>query len=47
MYMYIYICMYIMQKRIMTGLPWWLSGKESVYQEGDVGLIPELRRSPV
>ena len=36
-----------MHKHIMTGLPWWLSGKESVYQAGDVGLIPELERSPV
>ena len=27
------------------GLPRWLSGKESVCQAGDVGLIPGLRRS--
>ena len=28
------------------GLPWWLSGKESAYNAGDVGLIPGLVRSP-
>ena len=28
------------------GLPWWLSGKESVCQAGDVGLILGPRRSP-
>ena len=31
------------------GLPWWLSGKESVYQAGDLGSIlgeiPWLRKS--
>ena len=31
---------------IKSGLPWWLSGKESSCQEGDVGLIPGLGRSP-
>ena len=29
-----------------TGLPWWLSGKESVCQAGDPCLIPGLERSP-
>ena len=27
-------------------LPWWLSGKESVCNAGDLGLIPGLGRSP-
>ena len=27
------------------GLPWWLSGKESTCQAGEVGLIPGLGRS--
>ena len=29
-----------------TQLPWWLSGKESTYNAGDVGLIPGTGRSP-
>ena len=36
----IYICMYV------YGLPWWLSGKESVCSTGDLGSIPGLGRSP-
>ena len=28
------------------GLPWWLSGKESACNAGDLGLIPRLGRSP-
>ena len=28
------------------GLPWWLSGKESVCNAGDLGLIPGLGRAP-
>ena len=28
------------------GLPWWLSGKESAYSAGDVGLISGSGRSP-
>ena len=28
------------------GLPWWLSGKESICNAGDVGLIPGLGSSP-
>ena len=28
------------------GLPWWLSGKDSACQAGDVNLIPVLGRSP-
>ena len=27
-------------------LPWWLSGKESAFNEGDLGSIPGLGRSP-
>ena len=27
------------------GLPWWLSGKESACNAGDLGLIPGLGRS--
>ena len=27
------------------GLPWWLSGKESACQAGDVGSVPGLGRS--
>ena len=30
----------------INGLPWWLSGKESACNAGDVGLIPGLGRSP-
>ena len=32
--------------KLMLGLPRWLSDKESACQAGDVGLIPELGRSP-
>ena len=28
------------------GLPWWLSGKESFYNAGDMGLIPGSGGSP-
>ena len=31
---------------INTGLPWWISGKESALDTEDVGLIPGLGRSP-
>ena len=27
-------------------LPWWLSGKESAHNAGDLGSIPGLGRSP-
>ena len=33
-------------KEEKSGLPWWLSGKASVYNAGDLGSIPELERSP-
>ena len=29
-----------------SGLPWWLSGKESACNVGDLSLIPGSRRSP-
>ena len=32
--------------RYAYGLPRWLSGKESAHNEGDLGLIPGLGRSP-
>ena len=31
---------------VETGLPWWLSSKESACNEGDLGSIPGLGRSP-
>ena len=31
---------------IFAGLPWWLSGKESAYNIGDLDLIPKPGRSP-
>ena len=30
----------------LEGLPWWLSGKESACQAGDIGSIPGSGRSP-
>ena len=30
----------------LVGLPWWLSGKESTCNAGDIGLIPGSGRSP-
>ena len=33
-------------RRHTLGLFWWLSGKESVRNAGDVSLIPGLGRSP-
>ena len=30
----------------MSVVPWWLSGKESAYNAGDMGLIPGSERSP-
>ena len=32
--------------RLPNGLPWWLSGKESACQAGDVGLTPVSEISP-
>ena len=31
---------------IPIGVPWWLRGKESTCNAVDMGLIPDLRRSP-
>ena len=31
--------------RIIKGLSWWLSGKESAFNTGDSGSVPGLRRS--
>ena len=31
--------------QLFCQLPWWLSGKESAYYVGDMGLIPRSRRS--
>ena len=33
------------KSRHVFGLPWWLTGKESACQAGDVGLIPGSGRS--
>ena len=30
----------------MSALSWWLSGKESAYNAGDLGLVPGLGRFP-
>ena len=35
-----------MHLRKESGLPWWLSGKESVYNGGDAGPVPGLGRFP-
>jgi len=31
----------------MGGLPWWLGGKESAYNVGDLGSIPKGRKIPL
>ena len=38
--------MHIPLSLTILGLPWWLSGKESAHQAGNVGLIPGLGRFP-
>jgi len=35
-----------MKTMSLSGLPRWLSGRESAFQAGDVGLIPGFGRSP-
>ena len=35
-----------MELLLCLGLPWKFRGKESAYNAGDVGSIPELGRSP-
>ena len=37
---------YFLALNHLIGLPWWLRGKESARNAGDVGLIPGLGRSP-
>ena len=52
--MFIYVCLHVcvcmcvcVSTHIyMYGLPWWLSGKESAYNAGDMSSIPESGRSP-
>ena len=36
----------MLEKRIAQGLPWWLNGKESSCNIGDLGSISGLGRSP-
>ena len=36
----------LIKSYFMGWLPWWLSGKESACNAGDVGLIPGLETSP-
>ena len=44
---YIYISIYKQYIYIsINGLHWWLSGKESTFNVGDMGLIPGSERSP-
>ena len=43
----LYTLYYLMFLRVLRrGLPWWLSGKESACNAGDLGLIPGLGRYP-
>ena len=34
------------ERSVFLGFPWWLSGKESTYNPGDMGSIPGSGRSP-
>ena len=36
----------LLAKNYVSGLPWWLSGKESACSAGDPGSIPGSGRSP-
>ena len=38
--------MILKRSKLDIGLPWWLSGKESTYNAGDLDLIPGSGRSP-
>ena len=40
-----FVCCSFINSNLSRGLPWWLSGKESTCNAGDVGLIPGLGRS--
>ena len=37
---------YLTLRKAISGLPWWVSGKESSCNAGDVGWIPGSGRSP-
>ena len=41
-----FICLFYLCIYFLLGLPWWLSGKNLPANAGDLGLIPELGRSP-
>jgi len=43
-----YLYIYLLSFRVYSHaeLPWWLSGKESACNAGDLDLIPGLERSP-
>ena len=43
--MLIHVLMHLL-KQECTGLPWWLSSKESTCNAGDTGSIPGLGTSP-
>ena len=40
------MCYSFTKSNLSRGLSWWLSGKESTCNEGDVGSIPGSGRSP-
>ena len=43
---HIFLVLFILMNYLrFLGLPWWLNGKESTYNAGDVGLSPELERA--
>ena len=44
--MLIHVLMHLLNSKESTGLPWWLSSKESTCNAGDLGLIPGMGTSP-
>ena len=44
--MLIHVLMHLLKPKECTGLPWWLSSKESTCNAGDTGSIPGLGTSP-
>ena len=40
-----WVCFIICKLCLNKGLPWYLSGKESTCGAGDMGSVPQLRRS--
>ena len=40
-----WMCFIICKLCLNKGLPWYLSGKESTCSAGDMGSVPQLRRS--